>query len=456
MPDSNSDPETTFGELLGRLIQLVRQGASEEEAIRPAVERLATWVAGRDALIEAGIENSWAVDGDPLKERLQARQVDAILIAAGAESVELLALARALADDHAPVPSTTSVRVKLLPDQLPLGFSGPRDALPRAVAGRAPRTRTGDQFASMVEGILRELEKAIARHQWFAALHDAQAAARFVAGMPEDARRMYAIAIKRQLSRPVIDAFIEQAYRSPEEQARTAEVLRLAGYPAAERMMEILKQSDTLGPRAFLVEALGGMPEVEPLVVPLLRSRRGIEAWLGAELAARLHLTEAIPALAAQAEHSEERVRQAVIAALGGFRDKAAVEGLRRALNHSSPATRARAGQALAARGSAAIAMPLVAALEAEKDPTVWEELLGAIAGMNAPEGISALTRLALERPGRFILGKGQVRRQLAIVRALAASDTPGARHALEQIAAEGEGEVKAAAREAVEVRSKE
>jgi HEAT repeats len=450
MPDANPDSEATFGELLGRLIQLVRRGAPEEEAIQTAAERLASRVAGREALIEAGIENSWAVDGDPLKERLQARQVDAILVAAGAGPVELLALVRALADDQAPVPSTASIRVKLLPDQVPLNFSGPRDILPRAPVSGAARTRGRDQLTGMVDGILQELEKAISRHQWLAALHDAQAAARFVAGMPEDARRMYAIAIKRQLPLPVVEALIEQAYRSPEEQARTAEVLRLAGYPAAERMVEILRQSDTVGPRAFLIEALREMPEVEPLVISLLRAPRGIEPWLGAELAGSLGLADTIPALTALVEHPEDRVRQAAIAALARFREKAAIEGLRRALNHEDPATRVRAGQALAARGSAAIAMPLLAALETEKDAAAWEGLLGAIAGINAPEAMSALTRLALERPARFTLGRGHLRRPLAIVRALAASDTPGARHALEQIAAEADGEVQAAALEAL------
>ncbi|HSB54996.1 MAG TPA: hypothetical protein VLD58_11590, partial [Gemmatimonadales bacterium] len=315
MSDSIPGPEASFGELLGRLIQLVRQGASEDAAVQPAVDQLAARVARQDALIEAGIENSWAVDGDALKERLQARRVDAILVAAGADPVELLALVRALADDQAPIPSTTRVRVSLLPGQLPLSYSGPRDIIPKAAPTGENRTRAADQLATMVDGILRELEKAISRNQWLAALHDAQAAARFVAGMPEDSRRMYAIALKRHLTRPVVDALIEQAYRSPEEQHRTAEVLRLAGFQAVERMVEILKQSDTVGPRAFLVEALGGMPEVEPLVVPLLKSRRGIEAWLGAELAGRLHLAEAIPALTVQVEHPEERVRQAAIAA---------------------------------------------------------------------------------------------------------------------------------------------
>jgi hypothetical protein len=442
------DADAPFAALLGRLIQLVRERPEREAEVRRVVELLASRVERHEAFIEAGIENSWALDGDPLKERLQARQVDAIRIAPGAGAVELLALGRALADDTAPIPSTAEVRVKLLPDPLPLMFSGPRESLADALATPVPRARTGDQLAAMVEGILRELEKALARQQWLAALHDAQAAVRFLPSVREDLRRTFAIALKRLLTRPVVEALIEQAYRIPEEQSRTAEVLRIAGYPAAERILEILKQSDTIGPRAFLLDAIGGMPEASPLVIPLLRSPRAADVWLGAELVGRLGASEALKDLVALVDHPDERTRLAVIDALARFREKAALEPLRRALTHPSNSTRARAGQALAARGSGAIAMPLLAALESEKDPNTWEELLAALAGINAPESVAALTRIALEKQGRFSFGKAPHRRQLAIIRVLVTANTPSARQALARIAAEGEGEAKQAAQE--------
>ena len=446
MADPLPNAEAPFPELLGRLLQLLRERPEREAEVHRVVELLAARVERREALIEGGIENSWAVDGDPLKERLQARQVDAIRIAPGAGVVELLALGRALADDSAPVPSTALIRVKLLPDPLPLMFSGPRESFPDPAGTSVPRARTGDQLALMVEGILRELEKAIGRQQWLATLHDAQAAIRFLPSVREDVRRSFLIALKRLLTAPVVEALIEQAYRIPEEQARTAEVLRMAGAQAAERILEILKQSDTIGPRAFLVEALGGMPEASPLVIPLLRSARPADIRLAADLVGRLGATEALRDLVPLVEHPDEETRLAVVDALARFRDKAPLEPLRRALAHPSGATRARAGQALAARGSGAIAMPLLAALESEKDPDTRDELVAALASINAPESVAALTRIALEKPGRFSFGKTSRRRQLAIVRSLVAANTPAARQALEHIAAGGTGEVKLAA----------
>lgn len=440
-----------FPALFGQLLDLLRQRPEPEPAVREALARVAELVARQEALIEAGIENSWAIDGDPLKERLQARRVDAILIAPGTGPLELLELGRALATDDAPIPSTASVRVKLLPDPMPLAFSGPRESIDPAGASPVPRTRGSDQLAGMVEGILRELEKAIARQQWLAALHDAQAALRFLPQVREDLRRTLHLALKRLLTRPVFEALIEQGYRIPEEQARTAEVLRVAGAQAAERMLEILKQSETIGPRAFLLDALGGMPEASPLAVPLLRSRRPHEVRLGVELVARLGTGEAIRDLAPLVDHADERIRLSAIDALARFREKAALEPLRKALGHPSSATRSRAGQALAARGSGAYAMPLLAALEAEKDPATWEDLLLALAGINAPESVAALTQVALGRHGLFSFGKAHLRRRLGVVHSLAAANTPAARQALERIAAEGQGEVAAVARRALE-----
>ena len=447
MSDPVPDSEAPFADLLGRLLKLLRERPEREEEAQGVVDLLAARVARHEALIEAGIENSWASDGDPLKERLQARQVDAIRVAPGAPAVELLALGRALAADDAPIPSTNSVRVKLLPDPLPLVFSGPRESLAH-LTGQTPlpRSRTGDELTGMVEGILRELEKAIHRQQWLAALHDAQAAIRFLPSVREDVRRTLTISIKRLLVRPVLEALIEQGYRVPEEQPRTVEVLRIAGFPAAERILEILKQSDTIGPRAFLLDAIGGMPEATPLVVPLLRSPRASDVRLGAELVGRLGANEALKDLAPLVDHPDEKTRLTVIEALSRFRDKAALEPLRKALSHSSNLTRARAGQALAARGSGAYAMPLMAALEAEKDPWTWEELLSALAAINAPESVAALTRVALEKHGLFSFGKTQTRRQLAIIKSLASANTPAARQALERIANEGKGEVAEAA----------
>ncbi len=444
------DPNAPIEQLLGQLVQLIRIAPNRQKEIRRLVVLVRSRVEAGPALIEAGIENSWALDGDPLKERLQARQIDAITIAAGAPEEELQALARALADDATPIPSTPGVQVRLVSDPLTLVPARPRMALSDPHMSMVPRARDGDELAQVIEGILKELAGAIKRDDWHEVLHDAQAAVRMMPGLSEDNRRVYAIALKRLLGRPVVESLIEQGYRVPEEQARTAEVLRAGGAPAAEIMLEAVKSSGTGGARAFLADALGEMPEALPIIAALARSDRPVEARVAAELLGRLGVPEAVPLLVGMARHPDERVRLAVIDGLGRYRDsKAVVEPLREALTRGSAVERARAGRALAARGSGAIAMPLLAALEAERDQTAWENLLDALAGIDAPEAVAALTRIALQRPGLF--GGGQIqKRQLAVVRSLAAVKTAAATQALQRIAAEADGEVRRAAEEAL------
>ena len=94
--------------------------------------------------------------------------------------------------------------------------------------------------------------------------------------------------------------------------------------------------------------------------------------------------------------------------------------------------------------------MPLLVALEAERDQGAWEELLGAIAGIDAPEAAAALSRIALKSKGLFDLGGNLLRQQMLVVKTLAASNTAAAKQALARIAAEGEGEVREAAAQAL------
>ena len=444
------DPTAPFPVLLGHLVWLLRTTPERDDLITDALAMVTARVAKGPALIEAGTDAVFP-EGDPLKDRLKARQVDAIRVASATPENELMNLALALADDRAPIASTAGVRVRLIPDPLPPNVSGPRSALSDPDLTVLPRGRPGDQLAQLIDGIFVELDKAIQRQFWHAALHDAQAAVRLLPGLAEDAKRLSMIAFRRLLKPPVMEAFVELAYRAPEEQPRTAEVLAAVGLPGAELMLDLLNKADSVGPRMFLVEALGGMPEALPLVAALVKSTRPAEVRLGAELLGRLGLPEGIPLLAAQAMHKDERVRMAVIDALTNYPDKGVVEPLRQALSHASPATRAHAGRALATRGSAAIAMPIAAALDTEKDPVAWEKLLSALASIDAPESAAALAQIALQKRGLFPLGSALIKRQMAVVKALFHANTAAARQALARIASEGDGEVKRLAASAVE-----
>jgi HEAT repeat protein len=280
--------------------------------------------------------------------------------------------------------------------------------------------------------------------------HDVQALIRLLPAVPEHARRTVSISVRRYLNRPVLEALIQMALRTPEEQARVGEVLHWCGLDAAELMLEEIRHAEAVGPRAFLIDALGQMPEAYPLVLPLLGSPKWHEVRHGAELLGRFGNPGAIPGLKAQLQHADERVRLAAIEALSHFSDKTVLEPLRQALSHPSAVTRSHAGQALARRGSSALAMPLLVALEGEQDAVVWRELLGAMARMEAPEATAALVRLATERKSWFRRHGHSLHQRLEVVAALAASPSHSARQALERVAIEGDRTVREAARQAL------
>jgi hypothetical protein len=451
----------TFEQTLGDLVSQVRAHPGDHAAFGAALEKVVGRVAGTPAVLEAGIENSWSLDGDDLRGRLLSRGVDAIRVAAGASRDDLLALARALAEDDGPLPSTPRVQIDLIQTFGQIlgtaqGADGERfTVIPeRTFPGDttpvlSPRIRTSDRLAAILRQLLDLVQTSVRRAAWLEVLHNAQAVLRLLAGMPEDVRRGYGIALRRILSRPVLQALIEQAYRVTEEQTRTVELLRLAGLDAAELILENLRAAEAVGPRAFLLDALGGMPDAYRLAVALLSNERWSDLRLAADVLGRMGNPRAIPPLLARANHPDERVRLAVIDALGRFRDKRVVDGLRQLLNHPSPRTRAHAGKALAGRHSAAIAMPLLVALDQEKDPNVRLELLQALAGIDAPEARAVLVKVATERRG--LLGRGRpTSERLEVVSALANARTAASRQALSRIAAEADGQVREAAVQAL------
>jgi len=462
MADTPANTRSPLEKVLGRLIKLFRESPGRDDLVREVMRRVEGRTIQQAATIEAGIENTWGRDGDSLKERLLIREVDAIHVLPGTTAEELRGLARALAEDEGPLSSTEHIKldfvVKVVPGSAPppppsegaavlTGLAPP--AIPGASGSRKAMSRARletENPALVAERILAELPPIIEQERWHRVLHDLQAAIQLMDRLPEEARRPLAISLKRILTRQLVNVLIEHAYRLTEEQARTAEVLRGGGLPVAEQVLDILRRSERLGPRAFLLDAVAGAPELFPMLANMGRSEVAFEAWLGAELLGRLGLPEAVPILTPLVKHPEERVRLAAIEALGRFSEKGVAEALRAGLTHEAPATRIRAGRALA-RGSRAVAMPLLAALEAEKDPAAWDALLETIASLEAPEGPTALARMVVESKSRLGFKGAQLRRQTAIVRALGAAEGAAARQALESIAAGASGEIQALAR---------
>ncbi len=398
--------------------------------------------------IEAGIEYSDVLDDATLKGRLLARYVDYIECGADSPAAEVLELARALAADTGPIPQSVLTRVELV--TIP-GMARVSDAVAAPpTPPSAGRQRTMSGPVGNAEQLAAALERAITTGFWMEAVHAAQALIRLTPQFPEHEQRAHLLALRRAFTRPILEQFIAFAMRATEEQARVAEILSYGGPEAIELMVDQVRGGEVIGPRKFLYDVLVATPASLPLLLPLLESPVWYEVRHAADLVSRLGAAEAIDPLRRALKHPDPRVRQAVVEALGRFPGKEVVEPIRRTLGDPDPGPRASAAFALAQRHSPGLALPILVALESEKDPDAWNALVEALARIDSPEAVSSLAGMALGkrsllRPGRSM---GQ---RLEIIRALARAGTPGARGALERIAAEGTAQIQSAAAAALQ-----
>jgi HEAT repeat protein len=194
------------------------------------------------------------------------------------------------------------------------------------------------------------------------------------------------------------------------------------------------------------------MPEAFPAVAPLLRSPEPHEVRHAAAILGRMGRPEAVGPLKEHLAHGDAGVREAILHALAEFPLRDVADALRSGLAHPSAATRAAAAEAIAGTRAPALAMPLVAALDAEPDGGAWSAMVRALAALPSPEACAGLVSLALAR--RRLLGGGHsTARRVEAVRALATVTAPCRTGALERIACEGDEPVRHAAAAALAAR---
>jgi hypothetical protein len=448
-----------FVEQFGRLIAAYRAGPPAARDASALLSKI-TWLVGTAPVtIEAGIFQSGEYDVANLRSHLLRRRIEVLTVGAGASAAALEALARALGGD-APLPDNPAFGYDMVAELVPGSAARPAPAPPPERAGLVLMGPTDDSvededigssgLGAEIAALTDAVAAARARGAWTEALHAAQALVRLAARAPEADRRTVAILARRALSRPVLEGIIHFAVRAPEEQPRAAEVLQWRGIDAAELMVDAVRRTESPAPHQFLLDALARMPAAVPLLLPLLRSPQWHEARHAADILGRLINPEALAPLKALLSHPDERVRVAALDALSRYPGVAAVEAMRHGLAHASRGTRLEAARAIGRRGGGALAMPLLAALEVERDGATWHAMLLALAQIEAPEAATALASMALKRRGLLSRGGFTHARRLEVVSALAAAPTRAARTALARVAREGDREVGAAARAAL------
>ena len=260
-------------------------------------------------------------------------------------------------------------------------------------------------------------------------------------------RRQYSIALKRMYSKALLEAIAEVADH-PTDREDALLVLRRAGEDGVEVLLDLLVAAPTIDERRGIFMALTGMKEGTDQLVHMLGHRQWFVVRNVAELAGELGLEVAVPALAQQLEHDDERVRKAIAMALAKIGSSSAAEPLRRALRDKSAEVRMQAAIGVEGRKSSALAMPLVVAMEEEADEGVERELILALGRIGTASAVQALIKFA--QPGGRLFGRKPAALRATAVEALRIAATPAAIGTLEGLTDDGDKEVRHAAQSAL------
>lgn len=448
-----------FADHFGRLVVLLRLESANVPAQKAALRQAMTVLRMGAVHLETGVEHSEEPDETTLKGRLLSRRVEVIHFEAGAAPADVLFVARALADDKAPLIGSADIVIEQLPASAPTGprytpapqgFSAALHSPDFSSETPSGRSRTITGPVEEAQRLAGAFEAAATHSYWAEALHAAQALVSLAIRFPAHERRGYQLGLRRIFTRPVLSELILYALRANEEQHRVLEVLREGGPEAVELAIEQVARTEAVGPRRFLYDFIAQKPEAYSLLLPLLDSSNIHTVCHGIDLLGRIGVVDAIRPLRQFSEHPDPRVRQAVVQALARFQEHGVIEPLRKALTDSSPGIRASAGHALADRNSSGLAMTILVALESEKDAATWRELVLALGRIDSAEASAALVAMALDRKAMLKSGGRTVMQRLVAVESLAAGRHPHAIRGLERVANEADGTVRTAAQLAV------
>jgi HEAT repeat protein len=444
--------------------------------------------------------NSAAVDGATLLQRLEFHSVKEIAIPADPPLSEVFELLRVLAEQpgdediasrlrgsgatriavrmqtfvfgtpiapagappppQVPPPASASTKEPPRDDDIPeilretaaqnVGFS-PAAAATRTTSDLIAQLREkpdGPHVGELLAILGRQLEAAMKADRTTQALTIVAGIVRAEQQVSDASRRrQYSIALKRMYNKALLEAIAEVA-NHPTDREDSLLVLRRAGEDGVEVLLDLLVAAPTIEERRGIFMALTGMKEGTDQLVHMLGHHQWFVVRNVAELAGELVLEEAVPALAKQLEHDDERVRKAVALALAKIGSSAAAEPLRRALRDKSPEVRIQAALGVGGRKSAALAMPVVVAMEEETDEAVLRELILALGRIGSTAAVQALIKFA--QPGGRLFGRKPAALRATAVEALRLAATPAAIGTLEGLTDDGDKQVRAAAQSAL------
>lgn len=327
-----------------------------------------------------------------------------------------------------------------------------RGAKPSGVDELIGRLEEGPNLPSAADTLTllgEHMEKAVKNRRQEEALRIIAAVVRAEKQVTDSGpRRQYGIALKRMYSKPLF-AILVELLDAPRYAPDAEVALQRGGGDAVEVLLERLAESPTVAERRRAFDVLAKMKEAGGQLINMLGHPQWFVVRNVAELIGEMGLEEAVPALTKKVDHEDLRVRKAVALALAKIGTRSVVEPLRRALRDPSPEVRTQAALGVGGRRANALAMPLVVALDEEKDLEVSRELILALGRIASPDAVQALIKLAQPAGGFF--GRKPVGLRLAAIEALRLAATPAALGTLQSLLNDSDKQIKAAAQAAAQ-----
>lgn len=496
---STSDPiipalsSTAVAANLSCLVYLARHQTAQRGELEEASRVLLASLNGQPLTIKSEI-GGLTFNGRPVppdspgagqvKEHLLVHHVEEVTLAAQVSSADVIALVRVLSafpdafanwEDLVQALGPASERVQLTESSTDLPIINLSDVGERAMTPeesqhllavlhgppmlddpslttpplavpppQAPKQPTGivkaAQESERLASLLRRARSAVNAGDWsefldaLSGLLDAEEAA-----SSEATARVYRRELRRLVSRNEIGQLARLAALGGRRSDAIA-VLRRLGADATEVLMDLLAESEAMGERRGYYSALTRMAEGTDIIIHHLNHPQWYVVRNAAELCGEMGLERALPALASQINHPDERARKSIASALVRIGTPEAMEPLGRMLKDPSPAIRLNVIGSLDGERARPLAMPLAALLQQEENPEVTREVLRALGRIGTPDALMALRGIATGAV-RVLVKKARVQ----AVEALALAG-PGAGPILQSLAKDSDREVSAAA----------
>ena len=225
-------------------------------------------------------------------------------------------------------------------------------------------------------------------------------------------------------------------------------VLQRMDADAVEALLELLTAAPTLAERRGYFDILTKMESGTDRIVARLNHPDWFVVRNVAELCGELRLAGAVPSLAKQVTHRDERVRRAVAGALGKIASPEALPPLRQLVNDIEPVVRLQAVRAIEGPWGRGLAMSLAVRLPDEANPDVLRELHLALGRLGTSESVQALRTAAA--PGKGLLSRKPAAARLAAIEGLGLAGGPAAASALQNLLGDDDDAVREAAARAL------